>query len=161
MSSRYPIETARLKIYKPEDSDYEKLCLLLLNPLMSMYKESQYTPEEIQTLMIESQSAIENGYVGLRTIYHKESEELIGFGGVKISMLGNHQIYECYMYIHQNYWDKGYGKEALSATINQAFNTKDINVVHCFIGLENYSMQYLLESLGFFKVGWWDGQSQL
>jgi len=153
MSSKFEIETGRLILSKPSEEDFQVLHLILTNPLMTMYREFNFDDAEIHSLILDSDASISSGGVGLRLIQEKQTKEVIGIGGVKRSILINKDIYAAFMYLAPHVWGLGYGKEALAAAINEAFDLKGVEVIHSFIGLENYSMQYLLEALGFLKQG--------
>ncbi len=153
MSSKFEIETGRLILSKPTEEDFQVLQLILTNPLMTMYREFSFDDAEIHSLILDSEASLSNGGVGLRLIQEKNTKEVIGFGGIKRSILINTEIYAAFMYLVPHAWGLGYGKEALAASINEAFDLKGIDKIHSFIGLENYSMQYLLEALGFLKIG--------
>ena len=89
MDNRFEIETGRLTLIKPEPSDLDQLLLLLQNPLMTMYREFSFSKSEVEELIKSSKESIETGSVGLRLVLKKNTNELIGFGGVKKSFIQN------------------------------------------------------------------------
>ncbi|MFS1516154.1 GNAT family N-acetyltransferase [Bacillus sp. SCS-151] len=52
-----------------------------------------------------------------------------------------------------DYWGQGYMKEALTTTIDSAFNNMNLIRINAFVAIENDQSKYLLKSLGFQNEG--------
>lgn len=152
MGSRHEIITSRLELWQLHEEDLPLLYELLKNPTMTVYRETDFTDQEIRDLVLDSLAAIDNGLPGLRLIVAKEDHRPLGVGGVKRGVANNRDIYEAFMYLLLYERGKGYAREALSALTQDALN-KGAEEVHSFIGVDNYPMQFLLEYVGYVRVG--------
>lgn len=152
MQSRHEIVTSRLELWQLHEEDLPKLYELFKNPTMTVYRETDFTDQEIRDLVLDSLAAIDNDLPGLRMIVTKNDHRILGVGGVKRGVVDNRDIYEAYMYLLLFERGKGYAREALNALLQDAMK-KGATEIHSFIGPENYPMQFLLEYLGFVKAG--------
>lgn len=150
MLSKFEVYTARLALVKPDETDLPRLKKLLMNPTMTMHRELAFDENEIRNIIYDADVALNNSLPGLRLILDKKDQHLIGLGGVRRGIADNQNIYQAFMYLAPTERGKGYGREALAALMQEAIRF-GIKLIHSYIGVENYPMQFLLESLGFIK----------
>lgn len=146
------IKTERLDLVPLDLNDQNQLIDILTNPQMTTYRESDFTISEIFDLISSSSSSISRGDVGLHALKLKGSDIIIGVIGIRKATMDNQEIYEALAYLNPKYWHSKYAKEALFALMQDAFD-HGITDIHAFINMENYNMQFLLESLGYIKIG--------
>ena len=60
---------------------------------------------------------------------------------------------ELWIYMDKEFWDKGFGREAISIFINYVFGTLNLHKVYLKVGMYNSRAIHLYESLGFLKEG--------
>ncbi len=82
----------------------------------------------------------------------KSTDELVGAGGIKNIDLKNKKC-EIGYWIGKKFWDKGYGKDAVSLLIHIAFTSLGMNRVYATVFAFNERSLNLLRSLGFSSEG--------
>lgn len=82
-----------------------------------------------------------------------ENETAIGIVGFKnLDWINSNS--ELFIYIgDENYWGKGYGKEALKLLINFAFNSLNLHMLYLEVFSYNENATKMYEKLGFKKDG--------
>jgi RimJ/RimL family protein N-acetyltransferase len=87
---------------------------------------------------------------GRLSVFIKETNEYIGFCGVKTL---DDKTVDLGFRFHKKYWGKGYGKESSLVVIDYAFNTLGIKELFGNFMSDNTNSKKLLENLGFKPFG--------
>jgi [ribosomal protein S5]-alanine N-acetyltransferase len=82
----------------------------------------------------------------------RSTEELIGAVGLR-DIHAEHRHAELGLWIGVEHWGRGYGTEAVVATVRHAFETMDINRIHAHHMVRNPASGRVLEKAGFRREG--------
>ncbi|WP_354342320.1 GNAT family N-acetyltransferase [Phyllobacterium ifriqiyense] len=143
------IETARLILRKPKLSDVPHLFEFLGDPVAMQYTHVDASLRECRqrTAMHEWQRRID-GYAPW-TIISKDSNQIIGWGGLYDDPFDPGWGVELGYYFHSDAWGQGYGSELASAAMEEADQKLKLPKVGAFARPENKASRRLLERAGF------------
>lgn len=116
----------------------------LRNPLKTKAETEQY----IQKIINEYKK---NG-IGRFAVILKESQELIGFSGLKYrnTLENNHtDFYDLGYRFAEQHWRNGYATEAALAWLHHGFNTMKLLAIHACAVTDNIGSNTVLQKLGF------------
>lgn len=147
------IETERLLLRPIVPSDAKGMFTLDSNPNVNKYLGNNPV-ESIQESMgyidlITKQ--YENNGIGRFAVVLKETNEFIGWSGIKLLTEPENNyvnVYEIGYRLQENHWGKGYGSEAAKAWIDYGFTKMNIEKIYASVHKENEASKRILEKLG-------------
>lgn len=153
------IETSRLVIRSYETTDMDDAAEFLLNKKTMAFIPERFSSKEEMTLFLEKNK---NHFF---PVVLKEEDKVIGHLSFE-AFFGNHS-YEIGWVFNEDYHQKGYGKEAAKAMLNEGFTQMNIHRIIATCQPENPGSWKLMEAIGmrregFFKKcipagdSWWD-----
>ena len=137
------IETARLKLRRPRESDVHAMNAILADPRAMRFWS---TPPH---------RSLEETRVWLQRIIDAPAEDdefIFDLGGRVIGEAGVH-LGEFGVLLHPDFWGRGLGYEASSAIIRHTFATRPLDRLTADVDPNNEGSIALLTKLGFRKTG--------
>lgn len=116
----------------------------LRNPIKSKEQAEQYIRKII--------SEYEKNKIARFAVILKESNELIGFSGLKFRPTeenGYSNIYDLGYRFAEHHWNKGYATEAAQAWLEYGFNKMKLPIIHACAVSDNIGSNAVLKKLGF------------
>lgn len=160
MEKILPIETERLLLDKFKSNDKDSHFSILDSKEYQLYNCSYYEPnteeeknEKFQFLI--SQNYEEKKVRFVMAIRLKNSNVFIGHMGLKNGKLEKNGSIELYFGLSKEYWNKGYGTEALDATISFCFNKIGIHRIFAGCDIDNLASARIMEKAGMIKESQW------
>ena len=143
-------ETKRLIIREFSLGDAEYFYHLNKDPEVMRYTgdKSFRSIEESQQLIKNYDAYKKNGF-GRNTLILKESNEIIGWCGLKRHEEG---MVDLGFRLFQKHWNKGYATEAAKFWISYGLYTLKLHEIHACADNENSASNHLLEKVGFEKM---------
>ncbi|TCQ74741.1 RimJ/RimL family protein N-acetyltransferase [Ochrobactrum sp. BH3] len=143
------IETARLILRKPKLSDVPRLFEFLGDPEAMQYTLVDASLKECrQRIAIHEWKRRIDGCAPW-TIISKDSNKIIGWGGLYDDPFDPGWGVELGYYFHPDSWGKGYASELASAALEEAAQNLKLPKVGAFARPENQASQRVLEKAGF------------
>lgn len=143
------LETQRLILREFQQKDLHQLATILANPQVM-----KFSPTGILSTC-QTQAKIDsfiNSYevfgFGKWAIIFKQSNQLIGYCGIAIEKIDNVNQREIGYRIDPNFWGKGLGTEAASATIQYGFEQLRFPYILGMVERANTASVRVLEKLG-------------
>jgi [ribosomal protein S5]-alanine N-acetyltransferase len=149
------IETERLVIRPPQESDYEAWLHAVNNRLPSQHKydvgktdRSRCTKEWFANLVENFQHEALRDTTYVFDLFHKEHGYHIGT--VDLATLARAELHWARVgyTLHNQYWRNGYAKEALQAVLQLAFTELKFHRIEAHINLDNEASIELAKSVG-------------
>ena len=158
MSGLFPLsfpvlETPRLLLKAPKESDAEAILEMMSNPnVMRYYDWEAHKSKEDSLKLIQILNQRYEDKIGLRWfLWHKERQEIIGFAGFyKIEL--EHDAGLGYG-LKEEFWNKGIMHEALQKILSYGFAQLQLHRVYAEVMPANSASQKLLQKLGFLHEG--------
>ena len=159
-----PISTDRLLLDRFYLEDWENRYKIEMSPEQHRYNSETFNPRTEEVIKeyvnkLSEQNYNEKALPFLLAIRLKSSKELIGFigfknGGWDDKLEENCQI-EVYYSIHKDFWNKGYGTEALKAMISFGFKTLKLHKIFAGCDHDNIASKSIMEKVGMrFESRW-------
>jgi ribosomal-protein-alanine N-acetyltransferase len=143
------IETERILLRSLREEDIEPLFNIQNNPTTMRYTIYTNTIEETsQRLQKYAKEEKEIGFAPW-TVISKVENKVIGWGGLNIDPYDPGWGVEVIYFFHQQYWGKGYATELVNISINEGFNTHNIQEINAFAHRENIGSIRVLLKNGF------------
>jgi len=149
------VETVRLVIRFLEEGDYSSWLTQYENRLPSQHKYDQgkldmsiCTKEWYRDLVTKHYQMAEDDKVYVFGVFRKEDNTHIGFIDFSTIMRDEFQWARFGYTIHNHFWRKGYGKEAVKAALDLAFKKLNYHRIEAHINLDNIASIKLAESVG-------------
>lgn len=151
---QFYLETERLILRPLTLEDTNGMFALNSNPEVQKHVGNQpiktiaEAKENIEFIL---QQYVENG-VGRLAIIEKESNEFLGWGGLKLiteEMNGHQNFYELGYRFLPKYWGKGFATEVGKASIKYGFEELKLEVIYAIAAIENQASKSVLEKIGF------------
>ncbi|WP_064093469.1 GNAT family N-acetyltransferase [Rossellomorea aquimaris] len=148
-------ETERLLIRPFKKSDYHNWLNEFEKRLPSQHKYdigkmdmSECTKEWFSNLVDKHQELAINDTSHIFGVFRKSDTKHVGIVDFSTLQRENFQWGRLGYTIHNQYWNQGYGKEAVKEALNLAFNYLDFHRIEAHINLDNTPSIKLAESVG-------------
>ena len=160
MENILPIESERLLLDRFRKSDKDDHFGILDSREYQLYNCSYYEPstEEEKNEMFRfllTQNYEEKKIRFVIAIRLKDSDVFIGHMGLKNGKLEKDGSVELYFGLSKEYWNKGYGTEALKATISFCFDKIGIHRIFAGCDIDNLASARIMEKTGMIKESRW------
>ena len=149
------IETERLVIRPVENDDYKNWLDAFESRFPSQYRHdkgqmdmSECTEEWFIQLVKKHQELALNDIAYVFGIFHKEDGEHIGIADFSIFARDVFQWGRIGYAIHNQLWQKGYGKEAVKAAIQIGFRDLNFHRIEAHINIDNPPSIQVAKSVG-------------
>lgn len=149
------LQTERLVIRPFQRSDKDAFVQFMTNPAATRFlafSEEHKTKEGAEAMLnwvIQSYSS--NNPVFALCIADRETDNFVGSCG--LSPLEEAGDTECYYSLDPNYWKRGYAAEAMSALLDHAFKSMNLDTVVALTHPDNIPARRLAERLGLVQTG--------
>lgn len=148
-------ETERLIIRPLESSDYNEWMYGFTGRTESQSKHdpgkmdmSECTEDWFDELVYKHQELAKNDVAHVFGIFHKRDGRHIGMVDFSTLARNDFQWARIGYTIHNQFWKKGYGKEAVKESLQIAFNELGFHRIEAHINLDNNPSTKLAESAG-------------
>ncbi len=160
MKSIIPIETERLILDKFKISDRDNHFGILDSREYQLYNCSNYEPSTEEQKNEMFQFLLEQNYGEKKVrfvmaIRLKDSGVFIGHMGLKNGKLEKDGSIELYFGLSKKFWNKGYGTEALKATISFCFDKIEIHRIFAGCDIDNLASASIVETAGMIRESQW------
>lgn len=149
------LETERLVLRQWRSEDLIPLHTLCSDMEVMRYFPNVLSKKESQEMLERGQAIISNNGWGFWAAELKSSQELIGFVGI-IELKPDFSFapgIEIGWRLARPFWGKGLATEAVSASLEFAFNRLDLEEVVAFTTVENHRSQKLMQRLSMKNTG--------
>jgi [ribosomal protein S5]-alanine N-acetyltransferase len=148
-----PVITERLLLDKFIPDDWKDFYLMEQSPEQHRFNFESYNPrteDEIIKFIDEKskQKYDKNQIPFLLAIRLKVSEKFIGFIGFNNGKLEKQGTIEIYFSLYKDYWNKGYGTEALKAMIEFGFTVFGLHRIWAGCDIDNIASKKVMEKAG-------------
>jgi len=147
------LETERLILRPLEIKDIDDFFEMNNNPNMNRYLRNPLLNKlDVENYIKKIRAEYVKNGIGRYGVILKENNKLIGFSGLKFRANeenGYANFYDIGYRFSEDYWRKGYAKEAASAWIEYGFNKMQLKIIHACAETENIPSNNLLKLLGF------------
>jgi RimJ/RimL family protein N-acetyltransferase len=145
------LQTSRLILRNLTAADFAPVHAYACNPLVTRYTSFGPNSED-ETRAFIARSIESNASVPRRShafgVIDRGSNTL--FGGCGLEACDDTGKHFSFGYVlHQDWWGKGFGKEAAGALVRFAFETLEAHRLWAYVFLENVASARILTSLGF------------
>ena len=145
-----PISTERLLLDRFQKEDWRDFYRIELSLEQHLFTAETYKPstEELTKNYVYELSEVnyaeqENGFI--LAIRLKESPRLVGFTGFQNGSLKANGQAEVFYSIYKDFWNRGYGTEALSGMLRFGFEALELHRIVAYCDAENHSSRRILE----------------
>ena len=148
------IETERLKLSHPKNSDLDKITEILNNEVYSKNTINipyPYTKKSAEFWLQLAENGIENQNQYIFVIHLKDNDEIIG--GIDLGVNKRFNNAELGFWLDEKYWNKGYTTEAVKSIIQFGFKTLKLKRIFATHFDFNISSGKVLEKSGMKKEG--------
>ncbi len=149
------VKTQRLIIRPFVKADYQNWLRENINRLPSQHKYdmgyqdmSECTEYWFQEMIDKHDQMIKNDQVYILGIFLKNEGTNIGTIDFSTLMRYNFHWGRVGYFLHNRYWNRGYGKEAVKASLHLAFSKINYHRIEAHINLDNHPSIKLAESVG-------------
>lgn len=145
------LETSRLRFERYKKEDFPFVLDLVLRPEVMKYigagvvRDAQYATELIDR-MLEQYENFDD--YGLHVLVLKETGEKIGHAGIVAQIIDDTFELELGYWIHPQYWNNGYGKEAANALAKYADEEIELERYISAIQVGNIASEKIAKSNG-------------
>jgi len=156
MGNKMLIETKRLIIKPPAQTDYADLCALRSDPDVMKYigNGSLQTKEKVQEALGLSIEYFKKHGCTFFSVFEKSSGHFVGQGGIfHIGFDESQTEYEIGYRLHKKYWGLGYATEITKALIKWGFEHLVVDHLIAVIKPDNNNSRRVLEKSGMHYVG--------
>jgi len=150
IANQIPISTKRLLLDRFRKEDWQDFYCIELSREQHLFTAEAYKPstEELTQNYIYELSEANydeqiNGFI--LAIRMKATSRLIGFGGFQNGVLKANGQAEVFYAINKDFWNRGYGSEALLGLLQFAFETLGLHRVVAYCDAENLASKRILE----------------
>ena len=158
------LETDRLLLREMKLSDAEKLYEMDCNPNVHKYLWNKpiTSIEEVYKYIEMAREQYVKNEIGRFVVIEKESNELIGWAGLKYNTVEvNNKInfYDIGYRLNENSWGKGYASEVAFAWLDCGFKTMNLNTIMAAAHAENGASNAILKKIGMkFTEDYWEDE---
>lgn len=147
------LETQRLILRPLEITDVDGFFKMNNNPNVNRFLRNPIlTKEDAEKYIEKIRTEYVKNEIGRYAVILKENNELIGFSGLKFRSQeenGFSNFYDIGYRFSEEYWHKGYAKEAAQFWLNYGFSEMNLDVIHACAEDENLVSNGLLQTIGF------------
>lgn len=148
-------ETERLILRPLKETDYEKWLEGFYGKLPKQHKYDDYktdmnewSEEKFNNMVKSHQNLAIKDQIYVFSIFRKPDDENIGYVDVSTIMREEFQWGAIGYRLHNQFWKRGYGKEAVDGVLRVAFEALGFNRIEAHINLDNRASIQLAESVG-------------
>lgn len=145
------LETERLYLREMQQQDFNDLADILQNPNVMYAYEHDFSDEDVQIWLDRQQERYKKHGFGLWAVILKETGLMIGQAGLTMQPYKDAEILELGYLLKEEFWHKGYAKEAAKGCKRYAFESLNENKVHSIIKADNEASIKVAESIGMKK----------
>ena len=148
------LETERLYIMLPSETDFDNLCILQTNPQVMKFFGGIRNHELIYQRMLFFIEHYKKHGVGYGLVYSKDNNQFVGRAGLnKLRFDDSEDRVELGIMIMPEFWNCGYGSELCAALIEYGQTTLQLSEIYFAIDLDNAASikgasKQKIESLG-------------
>lgn len=145
------LETERLAIYHPEETDIDKLCVLLSDSEVVKYMGhgQPRTHKEVQEGLMKAISHRQKYGFSMGLVYEKTTQQFIGRAGLfHLSFDDTQTEIEISYALLPIYWQKGYATELARALVAWGFKHLLVSRLVGIIYPDNHASKHVLEKIG-------------
>lgn len=146
--SEIVITTERLVLREIHEADYEALSCILQDSETMYALDMPFTDEQVIRFIHEMQTHYGQRGFGYWAISEKESQELIGIGGLMIEEADGTEHVGVVYTLDKNHWGNGYATEAADACIEYGFSAFQFHEITAQVKLDNEKSRAVAERLG-------------
>ena len=148
-----PISTERLLLDRFYPEDWINRYKIEISPEHFRYQSETFAPRNESKIKsyvneLSKQDYDEKALPFLLAIRSNTNNELIGFIGLKDGKLEENGQIEVYYSIYKDYWNKGFGTEALKAILFFGFNTLKLHKISAGCDIDNFASKAIMEKVG-------------
>ena len=150
INNQIPISTEHLLLDRFQKEDWRDFYGIELSLEQHLFTAESYKPstEELTKNYVHELSEVnygeqENGFI--LAIRVKESPRLVGFAGFQNGALKANGQAEVFYSIYKDFWNRGYGTEALLGMLRFGFETLELHRIVAYCDAENHSSRRILE----------------
>lgn len=148
-------ETERLVLRPLQETDYEEWLAGFYDklPKQNKYDDektdmSEWTQEKFNQVVRSHQDLAMKDKIYVFSIFRKSDYKNIGYVDISTIMREEFQWGAIGYRLHNQFWKKGYGKEAVSAVLQIAFESLAFHRIEAHINLDNSASIQLAENVG-------------
>ena len=146
-------ETDRLILRPLEVYDVDDFFEMNNNPNVNRYLRNPLLNKlDVEKYINKIREEYKKNGIGRFGVILKENNKLIGFSGLKFRANeenGHVNFYDIGYRFSEDYWRKGYAKEAALAWLEYGFKEMKLKMIHAYAETENIPSNNLLKLLGF------------
>lgn len=146
-------ETDRLLLRPLKITDADEIFEMNNNPNVNRYLRNPIeTLSETKALIDKTRNEYSKNGIGRYAVILKENNKLIGLSGLRfrdIEENGHSNFYDLGYRFSENYWRKGYAKEAALFWIHYGWNVMKLKTIYAYAESENTASNSLLKVIGF------------
>ena len=153
---RMIIETVRLRLRAHRDDDLKDLVALAGNWQVVRWLSRlphPYTEADGREWIARVRQKHDAGQPRVFAIAAKESDRLIGGGGLDGNTVGDNEAAELGYWLGEPYWGRGFAREMVAALINYGFRMLGLETIQAITDPGNAASQKVLLACGLTKVG--------
>lgn len=160
LSKLIPFDTKRLTIDWFRQDDFSDFMAIEKSPEQHRFNSESFNPRTEQQIMsyISELSSVDptSPSLPLRlAVRLRDTSGLVGFIGFKNGTLAAQGSVEVFYSIHHSYWNRGFGTEALAATIEFGFRCVGLHRIFAGCDIDNVASKTILEKVGMrFETRW-------
>jgi [ribosomal protein S5]-alanine N-acetyltransferase len=150
IDNQIPISTERLLLDRFQREDWRDFYRIESSLEQHLFTAESYKPstEELTKNYVDELSEVnygeqENGFI--LAIRVKESPRLVGFAGFQNGTLQENGQAEVFYSIQKDFWNRGYGTEALLGMLRFGFEALVLHRIVAYCDAENYASRRILE----------------
>lgn len=156
--SQHIFETSRLILRELNIQDATEMFLLDSNPEVHRYLGNKpiKTIEESLKIIEFVQAQYKNYGIGRWAVIHKETNEFIGWSGIKYNPTttnGVSNYYDLGYRFRQEFWGNGYALESAKACLKFGFDILQLPALYAAAHQSNIASNKILNKIGFKNIG--------
>lgn len=132
-------------------SDFGDLAEILQNPKVMYAYEHSFSDQDVHEWLDRQIKRYREYGFGLWAIILKDTNEMIGQAGLTMQPYKDTEILEIGYLLKENFWHKGYAREASNVCKKYAFEYLNRDKVYSIIKSDNFSSMKVAESIGMNK----------
>jgi RimJ/RimL family protein N-acetyltransferase len=143
-------ESERLFFRKLDPKDFDECIYFFRHPLSNRYWKSEITDSDMlcKEWIDKQMRRYETQRGGINILIHKNTNELIGWCGLLVQEVDNHEELEVGYSIIPSFWNKGYATEAAGKCIDYAFENDLSESIISIIQIDNKESRRVAEKIG-------------
>lgn len=145
----FHFETEHLSAYKLERDDIDKLRAIHTTPDVALKLNGILPEEKIRVIHDACIHTWEVNNFGLWTFYLKSTNEWVGLGGLKRSIIEGQEEVDVAYALMPKFWGQGLATEIAKASVEIAFDVLRLDKIVCFTLPTSHASQRVMQKVGF------------